>query len=146
MTSLVIDGTASNGWDSTIIVAWRSWPVRTTRSFSARQLENDEWQSCTQFRESEIQMPWDSQLVMSALRMVNGDGKWFNQINGKQCHVWCLYSSFHISSAGYLQSDPHSHYLRVLALMWNISLQNLIREVHFLSRVYTEFVKNTVSA
>ena len=37
-----------------------------------RQLQNNEWQSCTQFSESEMQMPWDSQ-SMSASRIANGD-------------------------------------------------------------------------
>ena len=57
---------------------------------------------------SEMQMPWlqwNSQ-SMSVSRMANGDGKWFNHFYEKQCHVWCVYSPFHISSAlliGYLQ-------------------------------------------
>jgi len=29
----------------------------------------------------------------------NDDGEWFNQIYEKQCHVWCFYSPFHISSS-----------------------------------------------
>ena len=74
MTSLVIDSTASYGWDSMIIVhdaVDRSEPVYEEL---LRQLENNEWQSCTQFSESEIQMPWDSQ-SKSASRMANGDGE-----------------------------------------------------------------------
>ena len=49
--------------------------------------------------------------------MANGDDECFNQFYEKQCHSFN--SPFHISSAlliCYLQSDPRSHYLRVLAL------------------------------
>ena len=71
MTSLEID---SYNWDSMIIyidaVDWAE-PVYEEL---LRLLENNEWQSCTQFSKSEMQMPWDSQ-SMSASRMANGDGE-----------------------------------------------------------------------
>ena len=38
------------------------------------QLESDKRQSCMQFSKSEMQMPWDLQL-MNASRMANGDGE-----------------------------------------------------------------------
>ena len=45
------------------------------RSFSGGWKMMNGMQSCTQFSESEMQMPWDSQSVRNASRMVNGDGE-----------------------------------------------------------------------
>jgi len=76
-----------------------------------------------------MQMLWDLQSVMSVSRMANGDGEWFNQFYGKQCHVWCLYSSFQISSALWLFAKWSSFTLASRACS---NVEYLIRAVCYL--------------
>ena len=54
MTSLEIDSAASYGWNSTIVVANAVDRSELVYKELLRQLENNEWQSCTQFSESEM--------------------------------------------------------------------------------------------
>ena len=60
------------------------------------------------------------------------DGEWRWQmiqpilLEAVPCLMFIKFFSHFYRTSGYLQSDPHSHYLCVLSLMWNISLQIFI--------------------
>ena len=85
-------------------------------------LENDEWQSCMHL--TRVRLADAVGLAVSDERVEDGEWRWLMI----QPILWeavacCLYS-FHISSTLLvICSDPRSHYLCVLAPMWNTSLQ-----------------------
>ena len=149
--------------DSYRYVAWCSWPVRT--GLQGACWAAVKWRMavvyasyCLWMEGQAINSLWPSHIQgsveqwvngnsqsMSVLRMANGNGEWFNKFYEKQCHVWCFYSPFHISSTlliDYLQK--WSSFTRPLRPCSNLSTCNfasptlnfrLIRVVCFLSRV-----------
>ena len=110
---------ATASCDSTIIVADAVDRSELVNEELLRRLENNEWQSCTQFSESMSQMPWGSQ-SMSVSRMANDSTNCMG--SSAMFDVYIVFKH----TSGYLQSDTRSHCLRMLALMWNISHQSFV--------------------
>jgi len=95
-------------------IAWCSWPIRTglRGAFQAAMKWRMADMCIRYFLKNGRRSNQGKRILWLSRksRMVNGDGKWFNQFCETQFHVWCFYSPFHISSAlliGYLQSDSH---------------------------------------